>query len=108
MERERSAILIHSYLNDKSGKDRPDRLTRLGILSALELYRHGEVDAIFITVEQNQAASMVKQVKNLLGNIPTVSRIPVLGKFITVDIPEMLPGSKFRLQTWLLKHLEKS
>ena len=48
MSKERAA-LVHGYLTDREGKDRPDRLTRMGILAASELYRHGQVDKICFT-----------------------------------------------------------
>jgi hypothetical protein len=47
---EKPVALIHSYLKDRQGKERPDRLTRVGILAGAELYRKGEISKICITI----------------------------------------------------------
>lgn len=70
MSRERPVALMHSYLADREGKDRPDRLTRIGILAAAELYRHGEIDKICITVEPQLSNPQVGRLRTLLNNPP--------------------------------------
>lgn len=62
------AVLVHSYLEDRDDKDRPDKLTRLGILSAAELYRNGEIDKIVVTVGGGLSENIEKRFKMLLSN----------------------------------------
>lgn len=69
MNKER-VVLVHGYLTDREGKDRPDRLTRIGILAAAELYRHGEIDKICFTAEKELSNSQVKRIRTLLNNPP--------------------------------------
>jgi len=69
MNKER-AVLIHSYLADREDKEKPDRLTRLGLLAASELYRHGEIDKICITVEPELSRPQVKRLRRLLNDPP--------------------------------------
>lgn len=69
MNKERVA-LVHGYLADREGKNRPDRLTRVGILAAAELYRHGEIDKVCFTAKSELSDSQVKRFKRLLNNPP--------------------------------------
>ncbi|MGD8744074.1 MAG: ElyC/SanA/YdcF family protein [Candidatus Woesebacteria bacterium] len=68
MIKERTAVLQHSYLGDRREDNKPDRLTRLGILAALEMYRGGEIDIICINVVPELSDSQVERYKMLLKN----------------------------------------
>jgi hypothetical protein len=70
MGQERPSLLIHAYLNDREGRDIPDRLTRMGILAAGELYRHGEAEKVYITAVPELATTIEKRLKSLLSSIP--------------------------------------
>lgn len=70
MSTERPAALVHSYLADRQDSSKPDRLTRVGILAAAELYRHGKIDKICITVESGLSSPQVKRLKMLLPGLP--------------------------------------
>lgn len=70
MNPERSIALIHSYLGDRKGKNKPDRLTRTSILAASELYRRGEISNVYITVEPGLAKPMVEQLRKNLQGFP--------------------------------------
>lgn len=69
MNKERVALL-HSYLADRKNKEKPDRLTRVGILAAAELYRHREIGKICITVESELSKPQVGRLNILLNNPP--------------------------------------
>jgi hypothetical protein len=69
MSKER-VVLIHSYLADREDSQKPDRLSRLGILAASELYRREKVDKICITVEPNLSAPQVRRLNALLRHPP--------------------------------------
>lgn len=69
MSKEKAA-LVHSYLADREDKDKPDRLSRMGILAAAELYRHGEIDKICFTAKPELSNSQVKRLRTLLSNPP--------------------------------------
>jgi hypothetical protein len=81
MSKERAA-LVHGYLTDREGKDKPDRLTRVGILAAAELYRHGEIDKVCFTAKPELSDLQVKRLKTLLNN-PTEKDIIVDPKVVT-------------------------
>ncbi|AKM83224.1 hypothetical protein A2422_00295 [Candidatus Woesebacteria bacterium RIFOXYC1_FULL_31_51] len=68
MNKEKPIALLHSYLADREGKNRPDRLSRINILAAAELYRHEEIDKICITVTPKLTEMQVKRLKILLNN----------------------------------------
>lgn len=70
MSPEKPVALLHSYLSDREGRKRPDRLSRVNILAAAELYRHGEIDKICITVEPQLSNPQVRRLKTLLNNPP--------------------------------------
>lgn len=63
---ERPVALIHSYLYDRNGTGKSDRLTRTGVLAAAELYRRGEVDKMVVAVEPNLAELIEKRLHILL------------------------------------------
>ncbi len=65
-----NAVFIHSYLGDTKVKGRPDGLTRLGILSATELYRQKVVGKICVSVVPELSEGIVKRLKILLNNRP--------------------------------------
>ena len=69
MNKERAA-LVHGYLTDRKGKDRPDRLTRLGIHAAAELYRHGQIDKICFATDRSLSENQVRRLKVFLKNLP--------------------------------------
>lgn len=48
----------------------PDRLSRINILAAAELYRRGEIDKICITVKPELSEAQVKRLKALLSGAP--------------------------------------
>lgn len=64
------ALLVHGYLVDRGDKRKPDRLTRLGLLAAAELYRHGVVDKICFTLVEELTDLQVKRINVLLNNPP--------------------------------------
>lgn len=64
---EKPVALLHSYLRDREGKGIPDRLSRLVILAAAELYRRGKIGKVCITVEPELSALYVKRLKTVLG-----------------------------------------
>ena len=70
MGKEAPVALLHSYLADREDNQKPDRLTRTGILAAAELYRHGEISKICITVEHQLSSKQVERLKILLGEMP--------------------------------------
>ncbi len=70
MHKERPVVLLHGYLADRDNPEKPDRLTRIGILAACELYRHGEIDKICLTSKEELSNSQVKRIKMLLANPP--------------------------------------
>lgn len=67
--KERTCLFIHSYLSDRHVPNKPDRLTRLSLLSAAELYRHGVVDDICISVVPELSKPMVKRLKSLVDSL---------------------------------------
>lgn len=83
MGRERVALL-HSYLADRKDKEKPDRLTRTGILAAAELYRHDEIEKICITVEPELSGPQVRRLRTLLNN-PPEEDIVVEGETVTTE-----------------------
>ena len=84
MRNERPVALLHSYLSDREGKERPDRLSRVGILAAAELYRRGDIDKIYITVEPQLSGPQVRRLKILLNN-PAEEDIVVNAKTVTTE-----------------------
>lgn len=68
MSPEKPVALIHSYLYDRKGTGKPDRLTRTGILAAAELYRRGEIGKMVIAVEPNLAEIIEKRLHFILQN----------------------------------------
>lgn len=83
MSKERVALL-HSYLADREDEEKPDRLTRTGILAAAELYRHSEIDKICITVEQRLSNPQIRRLKILLNN-PPEEDVVVDAKTVTTE-----------------------
>ena len=73
MSAERPTALIHSYLKDRGGKKRPDRLTRSCLLAACELKRKDEIGKVCITVTQELA-------------LPMVARLKLIGRFADNEI----------------------
>jgi uncharacterized SAM-binding protein YcdF (DUF218 family) len=63
---EKPVALIHSYLKDRQGKERPDRLTRVGILAAAEMYRRGEISKICVTVVPELSNLIAGRLKKLI------------------------------------------
>lgn len=84
MRSERPIALLHSYLSDREGKERPDRLSRVGILAAAELYRRGDIDKICITVEPGLSGPQARRLKILL-NDPPEEGIVVEAKTVTTE-----------------------
>ena len=84
MRNERPVALLHSYLSDREGKERPDRLSRVGILAAAELYRRGDIDKICITVEPQLSGPQVRRLTILLNN-PPEEDIVVNAKTVTTE-----------------------
>ncbi|KKU25079.1 MAG: hypothetical protein UX34_C0003G0004 [Candidatus Woesebacteria bacterium GW2011_GWF1_46_13] len=80
--------LTEKVLSDREGRDRPDRLSRVGILSAAELYRHGAIDKICITVEPQLSNPQVRRLKILLNNPPEED--------IVVDAKTVTTGEEIR------------
>ena len=80
---ERSVLLIHSYLKDRRGKDRPDRLTRACLVAASELKRRGEIDKVVITVTERLARPMVREL-NQIGHFE-VEDVVVYPQTATTD-----------------------
>ena len=70
MNPERTVALLHSYLADREGRKRPDRLGRTGVLAAAELYRHGKISKICITVEPELSELLSSRLNTLLNNPP--------------------------------------
>ena len=63
---EKPVALIHSYLKDREGREIPDRLTRVGILAAAELYRKNEVSKICVTVVPELSDLITGRIKKLI------------------------------------------
>lgn len=84
MQKERPVALLHSYLSDREGKERPDKLSRVGILAAAELYRHGDIDKICITVKPQLSGPQVRRLKTLLNN-PPEEDVVVDAKTVTTE-----------------------
>src|SRR3989304_2815113 len=70
MNPERAVALLHSYLADREGKKIPDRLGRTGVLAAAELYRHGKISKICITVEPELSKLLSSRLNTLLNHPP--------------------------------------
>ena len=75
MSPEKPVALLHSYLPDREGRKIPDKLGRIGVLAASELYRKGEnrkgeISKICITVEPYLASLLTKRLNTLLNNPP--------------------------------------
>lgn len=70
MSTEAPVALLHSYLSDRKNNSKPDRLTRTGILAAAELYRHGEISKICITVEPQLSGPQTRRLRSILPGIP--------------------------------------
>ena len=64
------AALVQSYLADRQEPDKPDRLSRLGLLTAAEMYRRDEIDIICITVVPELSEAQVQRLQALLRNPP--------------------------------------
>jgi hypothetical protein len=69
MSGEKPVAMLHSYLADREGRERPDRLSRVNILAAAELYRHGKIDKICITVEPELSEIQSNRLKSLLNSL---------------------------------------
>jgi hypothetical protein len=70
MNKERPIALLHGYLADRDNPEKPDRLTRTGILAACELYRNDEIDKICLTTKEELSNPQAKRIKMLLANPP--------------------------------------
>lgn len=70
MNKERPVALLHGYLADRDNPEKPDRLTRTGILAACELYRHSEIDKICLTSVEELSGPQVERLTEHLTHIP--------------------------------------
>jgi hypothetical protein len=70
MHKERPVALLHGYLADRDNPEKPDRLTRTGILAACELYTNDEIDKICLTTKEELSNPQAKRIKMLLANPP--------------------------------------
>jgi hypothetical protein len=79
-----NAVFIHSYLGDPKVEGKPDGLTRLGILSAAELYRQKIVGKICVSVIPELSEGIVKRLKILLNN-PSEKNLLVSPTTVSTD-----------------------